>query len=286
MSALPRIFLPAHNQITFRQLRGVPPNRICFATSHANAVKPNPGPYEAKTPFRINLPFRQGVAQEFRAATGVVLREAQSQYGGLWAPLTEQEAVRAKDWIASQGTRVFLKDFFDLSVALGERSAGTPLKETELGALFASAKYQQDSVAIREILARLQQTARELHSLPSDVYITSPPPRQGKDFDLPSLLAQSMARSLRQRFEVLGTWQGEKGQLKGVAVDEKWNELEKIGFEVNPKIVKGGKPVLMIDDIYQSGTTVNFLRSKLTASGVARASSLTIVKAARDTDNQ
>jgi predicted amidophosphoribosyltransferase len=58
-----------------------------------------------------------------------------------------------------------------------------------------------------------------------------------------------------------------------------------VGFSVNPVIGRLGRSVVLVEDIYQSGTTVNFLRSKLTAANVQEAYCLSIVKADGDRDN-
>jgi predicted amidophosphoribosyltransferase len=204
---------------------------------------------------------------------------------GSWVALTEGEAAAAKQWIQEQGTRVYIKDFFDCSISLGERTVGNV--ETELGTLFSAAKYNDvDNKAKGEVLGRLRAAWDGMKSLPRDGYISAPPAREGKEFDLPTALAERLAKHTGLTFVPLGKWKGDKGQLKEVPADKKWDHLSSVGFEVNPTIVKSGKPVLLIDDIYQSGTTLNFLRASLTGMGIARSSAISIVKAARDTDNQ
>lgn len=281
MSPLPSFFLPQHDEVAFHILRGVPPNRICFATTHRNALRNNTGAFAAKEPFKFSLPFPHGVQQEFFRCTGIQLRKSEH---GLWTGLSSDQADAVRAWMQRQGTRTYLKDFFDCSLALGERTVGN--EETELGSLFTAAKYHDNVDAKREILARLKATWGDMESLPTEGYVSAPPPRPGKVSDLPTALAERLATYAGLVYLPLGTWKGDKGQLKDVPADKKWKALQQVGFEVNPTIIKSGKSVLLIDDIYQSGTTLNFLRSTLTGNGVARASAMTVVKAARDTDNQ
>lgn len=281
MPLLPPIFLPQHSQATFNALRNDPPNRICFATVHANALKENTGQFSAKAPYKFSVPFREGVAQEFFLGTQVPLR--QSQYG-YWAPLTDGQAQHVSTWMGYQGTRVYLKDLFDCSIALGERSVDN--KETELGHLFTVAKYEGNEAAMMELAHRTIQSLSSMKSLAGLACISCPPPRADKDFDLPTYIGGAVAKKVNVPFVQLGQWQGPKGQLKGIPAHEKWSALEKVNFEVSQEVKKVKGLVLLVDDIYQSGTTLNYLRSKLTAQGVARAASISMVKAARDTDNQ
>ena len=281
MAYLPRVFLPQHSQADFRALRNDPPNRVCFATVHAHALKENTGPYNEARPFKFSVPFRHGVVWEFHKGTGLQLRQSQFGY---WAPLTAAEAELVRAWMIEQGTRVYLKDLFDCSVALGERSIGNG--ETELGRLFTAAKYDQNQGSIAELAKRATQAFEAMSSFANVAAISCPPPRPDKVFDLPTIVAQQMAKKARLPFVRLGDWKGAKGQLKEVPADQKWQELEKVGFSVNPALTQLKGDTLIVDDIYQSGTTLNFLRSQLTALGLARATSMSLVKAARDTDNQ
>jgi predicted amidophosphoribosyltransferase len=184
----------------------------------------------------------------------------------------------------SQGTRVYLKDLFDCSIALGERSVDN--KETELGHLFTAAKYNGDEAAMLELARRVVESLSSMKSLSELACISCPPPRPDKDFDLPTHIARIVAKKKGVPFVQLGQWHGQKGQLKGVPAHQKWAELERVGFEVGLEVKKAKGLVLLLDDIYQSGTTLNYLRSRLTAQGVARVASISMVKAARDTDNQ
>lgn len=279
--SIPPVLLPSHTQADFNRLRGTPPNRICFATVHANALKENTGQYAERTPYKFDLRFRQGVVSEFFLGTGIRMRE--SPYG-FWTPLSAEQADVVRAWMAEQGTRVYLKDLFDCSIALGERTVDN--RETELGELFTAAKYERLDGAIAELAKRSAETISAMKSFQNVKCLSCPPPRSGKDFDLPTTIALLVSRKTGIPFMELGAWQGEKGQLKDVAADKKWSELERVGFAPNSQLKRVDGAILILDDIYQSGTTLNFMRSKLTAQGIARASSLSLVKAARDTDNQ
>jgi predicted amidophosphoribosyltransferase len=273
-------FRPKHDKAAFEQLRSVPPNRICFATTHQNALKKNNG--SSSKPFKFEIPFAHGVASEFFAGTKIVLQA--SKFSGLWTPLSEEDADRVRDWMHEQGSRVYSKDLFNASISLGPRSVDKT--ETEVGKLFSAAKYGQDADAAQELSRLMRSTVADMKSWPAFSAVTNPPPREGKEFDLPTFLAERIAKKLDVPYVSMGIWKGEKGQLKDVARAAKWDTLQGVGFVVNSKAFVEEKPILIIDDIYQSGTTLNFLRSRLSESGFYRAFALTVVKADRDSDNQ
>jgi len=281
MALLPAALLPSHSKTVFVNLRGVTPNRVCFATVHATALRANAGSGAALKPFKFSLPFRQGVLREFVMGTGIKLQE--SKYG-YWSLLTEDQANIVRAWMGAQGTRVYMKDLFDCSVALGERTTGG--RETELGQLFNLAKYREDRKAATTLVQSVATMIGDMRTLQGAECISCPPPRANKDFDLPTFLAKAVAKSVGAKFLELGCWDGEKGQMKSVAVQEKWDELDRVGFTINSDLTRVKGSIILLDDIYQSGTTLNFLRARLTKAGIAGVSAVSLVKAARDTDNQ
>lgn len=279
--ATSNILLPLHDEMQFKLMRGERPNRICFATTHRNALKPNSPAFAHLRPLNFGVPFKNGVVFEFFRCTGIVLNQNKQAY---WTGLTEAEGAEVRHWIAAQGTRVYLKDFFDCSIALGERTVDN--SETELGALFSNAKYRADSDAIDTISRRVRRTIQDMRSFSGPIVLSCPPPRPDKEWDLPTTIGERVAKKLGVEFMELGEWLGDKGQMKDVAADQKWAALAAAGFKVNSRVARTSKRLILIDDIYQSGTTLNFLRSSLTAAGVERVSAISIVKAQRDSDNQ
>jgi predicted amidophosphoribosyltransferase len=79
-------------------------------------------------------------------------------------------------------------------------------------------------------------------------------------------------------------WDGPKPSIKELDVDEKWAALEEVGLTVNDAFE--GKDVLLIDDMYQSGSTAHFVGSKIRAAGANDIHLLAVSKGRRDTDNR
>jgi hypothetical protein len=92
--------------------------------------------------------------------------------------------------------------------------------------------------------------------------IAAVPPRPGKEFDLPSRLAEKIASTLgvsdlTSRF----SFSGMKESIKSLSIDEKWAAWEAAGLTFSPKLED--KPsIILIDDKYQSGITLQFVASR------------------------
>ncbi len=79
------------------------------------------------------------------------------------------------------------------------------------------------------------------------------------------------------------SWTDKKTGLKDVSIDQKWEKLEESGFVVNINLT--GKKVLLLDDLYQSGITMQYVAMKLQEAGAEYIFGLSMVKSLNDTDN-
>jgi len=76
-----------------------------------------------------------------------------------------------------------------------------------------------------------------------------------------------------------------KASVKEVALDEKWAAWESADLQVT-SLDLAEKKIILIDDKYQSGTTIQFVGSVLQSHGASEVYGLSLVKTLRDTDNQ
>lgn len=123
--------------------------------------------------------------------------------------------------------------------------------------------------------------------------VTAVPAAKGGQKKLAWLLAQAVATELGVPFLPMALTSGKK-QMKNLPVAEKavrWGEIlsSRAWLPLTPKmygLVRGGD-ILIVDDLYQSGTSVwclaKFLKDEMEANMVAAA---TAVKSQRDGDNQ
>ena len=109
-----------------------------------------------------------------------------------------------------------------------------------------------------------------------------PPSAPDPEFNLPIYLASEMAKrmgteDLSGLLKTIKTRQS----LKNLSLDEKLNSL--VGtIEVPTKV---GGSILLIDDLYQSGTSLNYAAMLLMEAGAKRVFGLACEKTVRNDDN-
>ncbi|GGG50683.1 hypothetical protein GCM10010964_42410 [Caldovatus sediminis] len=261
------------------------PRRICFRTTHAHEPKRSQPPYAGT----LNVPFCETIGRIFESDLGLRLFQNPNRPGYWRSIQTEEEYARIETWVKQQGTRVFLRDCLDMSLALGinleKGPDGQPAGHTPLGALEARAKAGPDEEAISQLQAAFIATIRAVPGYREARLIAAVPPRPGKAHDLPSLLAGRIAAALgiedlTPRFRFAAP----KGTVKAARLEEKWAAWEQSGLGFDPPLSER-LAVILIDDKYQSGISIQFVASVLRAAGAGEIYGLCAVKTWRDTDN-
>lgn len=168
--------------------------------------------------------------------------------------------------------------------------------KTYYGKVFNTAKYYQQPQSIQQLISSLSLIAKQLPygSHLKDVFISYVPPYSGKDFYLPKLLAHGVAGEInsvpgKMKCHILDSWLNiEKPEFKNMPIDEKfakWQEL--YAGQISLKIDQPQwLPTIVIEDNYQSGTTLWSYAKYLKSQGCPEVHGLCCVKLMRDTDNQ
>ena len=182
---------------------------------------------------------------------------------------------------------MFLYDCLDLSMALGLNYVVRDQHRTDLGKLEYDAKERKDDGAIDQITTRMVKHIKMFTPLLTATAICAVPKQEGKDFHLPEASADIVAKSLNKpNLTANFGFNRDKPSLKDLPLTEKWIGLEDAGFHSE---VRGcqleGEEILLIDDKYQSGTTMQFVASKLQALGATATYGLCVVKTLRNDDN-
>lgn len=254
--------------------------RICFATSHVNALKA----VEAENYCgSISVPFLDTIGPIFRAQTD--LDFFSSKISGYWRSIRDETEFRLiGTWVEQQGHRVFLKDCLALSIALGE-NMNADRSRTELGDLEYQAKYEQRDPAIEELVTLANATIDDLPYYCDADAICAVPASKEKSFDLPGILAQRLAAE-RDLLNLTPkcSWARTKPSLKNTDVTDKWAALENANLQIEP-LEADELSVILLDDLSQSGTTMQYVAMKLQEAGVTRIYGLSMVKSRGDADN-
>jgi len=253
--------------------------RVHFPTIHTNALRRDDS---GKRVGRFAIPFRPTVAPLFEADTGLTIFN--SEYGPWRAIDTEGEFAVIENWVRRQGTRVFIRNCLPLCVAIdfNMRSEG---EYTDVGKLEDRAKSRRDQDAIELLTNLCCDTVRELPFYKDVSAVAAVPARPGKDYDLPTVIADEISGvlgipDLTPNFN----WFGDKGSLKKVPLEEKWERLDAADLRIEEMEIDRDA-VLLVDDLYQSGTTMQYVAMKLLEAGADLVYGLALVKSWGDADN-
>ncbi len=258
--------------------------RISFAYTHAGQPRRDPGPNYVGS---FSVPFQETIGPIFEKETCIEL--SRGQFGNFWCRIrTEEEFARIEDWVHQQGTRIFLRDCLDLSIALDLNFPEPGASHTALGERENRAKHRRDEKAIRYLAEALVRAIRDLSFYRDCRFIAAVPAPPDKGFHLPNILVARVAAALGLTDLTNGfSFSGTKRSIKNLPMNEKWTAWENSGlaFDTPPPVDYDGSPVILIDDKYQSGTTIQFVAARMRAAGIGRIYGLCVVKTLRDTDN-
>ncbi len=269
------------------EYRDKEPSRIDFKRQHTNALKRKSVPSRPDVIGSFSLPFAETVKPIFEADTGLKLF-FKKEFDNYWISIqSEGDFATASDWVEAQGSRLFLRDCLDLSVALDcNREDPISPTHTHLGDLEQRAKHQGDPNAVAELSNMCAEAIRSLPYFRDAEFVVAVPPMSAKRFDLPSQIAAHVsARLSKQDLTGFFACANEKQtSLKEAPLEEKWAILEATGLRLNFPI-SNESDVILIDDKYQSGTTMQFVAMKLQEAGARYIFGISLVKTLRDTDN-
>jgi hypothetical protein len=264
------------------------PRRIDFVRTRPDQPKRATDPRWVGS---FSVPFDRTIKPLFKAATGFDLFHKTGVFNGkemenyFLSIRTEKEFTGIQDWVAAQGTLVFLRDCLDLSLALDYNFADVGGSYTTLGELEHKAKVDQNADALDVLSGLLINLIQELPFYRDTGMVMAVPAAKEKLFDLPSALAQRVASALsKEDLTSRFAFHGVKGQVKDCALEEKWLQLESADLRYTGSHLAGAC-VILIDDKYQSGTTMQYVAMKLQEAGAKRIYGISLVKTLRDSDN-
>ena len=206
----------------------------------------------------------------------------------------DQEApAEAVEWIEKVGHPVAMKDFLAISFALDyDREGGNPKKpQTEIGALRGlakpyggsapSAKPRKAADSLAEHCVNLLNTMSCYSS--ADCIVAIPPSDPSKSFNLPRYLAECIAEEWGRENLTEHVIGKPRNSIKGLALAQKLDTL--LGtIEVEDRVFTNRR-VLLLDDLYQSGTSMNYCGLLLLQAGAKKIFGLACEKTCRNDDN-
>ena len=253
--------------------------RINFATSHVEALKPSSTKYEFG---KIVLPFDETInpIMSSKLNDGIGGYLFSSQYDGYWRRFTsEKDKEDCKKFIDEYNQIVFLRDTLELSIALSMNMLDND-ERTEIGELEYQAKYHDDKDAETKLTENIQQWLEELPYYYKANAICAMPCSDSLTPSLPRRITNNL-----KGFENLSSsvnWNNKNRKLKDLdTIEEKLEALDGFQLQVNSDL--SGKNVILLDDLYMSGVSMQFVAMKLKEAGAERVFGISIVKSRSNT---
>jgi hypothetical protein len=270
------------------------PRRMKLSLEWKEPLHPprNPG-----TDWSVVLPFCEtfdNALLTMCTVDNIGLRKGKEDRGFTFIKDGSDEALeKVRDWLRLVGSYVAIRDCLAISFALDyDREEGNPDKpQTKMGALRSRAK-TYDKVPTADTYRAANELVNECLDFLGEMtcYNTTtcvvgmPPSRPDKPFDLPKYLADGISSKLgvRDLTHMVKTIK-ERPQLKDARLDKKLDSIEGT-VSVDTQSLKD-QTVLLIDDIYQSGISTNYIAMLMLEAGAKKVYGLACEKTCRNDDN-
>lgn len=254
------------------------PRKICFSSCHPNTLKRKVYKGAIGT---FSIPFSDTIKPIFESETNLKLFYS-SKFKNYWLSIfSEDDFATIDKFIKEYSEIVFIRDCLDLSIALSENFIDD--ERTELGLLEYEAKYSENGESVKKIISKCSEWINKLPFYKNADYICAVPPSKKDTDNLPRKVARELKDFAFEDISNSVSWSNDKEGLKGVECSKKLELLESTGLDIN--IDLKGKVVILLDDLYQSGITMQYVAMKMKEAGAARIFGLSIVKSRSNTDN-
>jgi hypothetical protein len=130
------------------------PKRAEFIVCHRNALTRKEIADRPDIVGKFTVPFAETIRPLFKKETGLDLFPSKFNDGRWRSVHDEAEYNRIQEWILAQGSRIFLRNCLDLSIALGYNIANVENGQyTEIGEMEHQAKATNDASAVSRLSA-------------------------------------------------------------------------------------------------------------------------------------
>ncbi len=251
--------------------------RVNFATSHSHALRRN----EEGNGGKIVLPFRDTIEPILRNKLGKDLFS--SQYGGFWRGIySDEEYTSFEDFVKEYNQIVFLRDNLDISLALSMNYNGD--ERTPIGELEYQAKFNNNEEAEEELIEVCNEWIEKLPFLKEADYICAMPSSDPEEGSLPHRIVASLEAFDFEDISDSITWTSKTRSIKDArSPEEKLEILEESGLQISEELDLKRKTILLFDDLYMSGISMQYVAMKLKEAGARRVFGLCTVKSRSNT---
>lgn len=250
--------------------------RLCFS----DKTRPLPfNPYSVAGKYWFNLPFEDSVVpilNSFDSMEETPVHMRINKNGNYFAILDESQKKEVETLLNGMRPIVFLRDFLDCSIALS-MNMSSPGIRTVAGELEYRMKYEGCEESRQKLMAVIHYLVEHIPLYSKADTVCCVPSRSG--IMLP--FAQELASELGMD-NISGNinWKNNLGRSSKNcdSAEEKLNLCVERDIEIADISMFDGKRILLLDDLYQSGVSMQFTAMKLYEAGAKEIYGLSIVK--------
>jgi hypothetical protein len=199
-----------------------------------------------------------------------------------------------KNWIDVIGSYVVIRDYLALSLAIdyGFIDGNPDNSRTRIGLLRSKAKPYNTPVTLEtfnaadEIFKICMQFFSDIYCYNSaDAIVAMPASKPDKEFDLPLYLVKKISKEWNKEdlSYAVQTTKARPSVKDQETIEGKLEALEG-SVQIDPDIVQG-KSIVILDDLYQSGISMNYVAMLLQEAGAKKVFGLACEKTSRNDVN-
>ena len=248
--------------------------RIDFSSSHKNVLT------EYNNKWKIKLPFRDSIEPILKSYIGNDGMLFDNNIGkGVWRSIDSIE--KWQQFIKEYQSIIFLRDNLELSLSFSMNYKNESEERTKVGELVYKAKNKNDPNAERELINLCEEWLKKLPYYKDADLICAMPSSNSNQENLPQKIAKSLKGFPFIDISDKVYWKSKKQYIKDVEdVDEKIQILENSELTIDETTTETlkEKNIIILDDLYMSGTSMQYLAMRLKEAGARRIFGLSIVK--------
>lgn len=223
----------------------------------------------------LNVPFTEPINAILSPLLGgnPSIRSRKSGKGAAHCFKTQKELDNFTKEIEPYKELVFLRDCLDLSVSLSMYDIPNDGGRTELGEAECQVKYyNQGGKYMQKLVDKTQYWSDKLPYFKEADCVCCVPTEH-------PVMSQVLAQLHGFNFEDISQnvyWKNKNDEIKNKDVNEKLALLNQFDLQIEGNV--RGKTILLLDDMYQSGLTLQFIAMKMKQAGADRVFGITLVK--------
>lgn len=245
--------------------------RICFSRIQTHTLwKTSEGE------DMVTVPFWESIGTLLKDKTGVALHK--SSKGKYYQKLSKEQKEKVAAFINENAEVVFLRDLLDVSVALSLNFEDDRETHTPIGELEKNAKYDGDEAAVEKLTAMVDDFINSNVTYKDADCVCAVPPTNAGEENLPNKIVSGLKKYKGSNISDSLSWTSKSESLKNADGADKLEMVKQSGFLIADRTDIKGKNIILLDDLYKSGTTLQYIAMKLKEAGANKVYGLCIVK--------